>query len=230
MKKEGKRLFAKTGSSNPLDQKIYAYLTEKISEGALSGGDRVVEAELQKVFKVSRTPIREALRILTSRGLLQTVPGRGASIRLVSFEDIKEIYPVLANLEGLAANMASDQIVEETLAEMKSCLEQMESLNQAGEKRPYIEYHYRFHELYIRSCQNQHLIQIIMDLRRQVHLYRLSHLYIPMAHSYSMTIHEKILRLLREKNKKEVEELVKEHMLIAMDRFLSSKPGTQGQD
>jgi DNA-binding GntR family transcriptional regulator len=45
-----------------------------------------------------------------------------------------------------------------------------------------------------------------------------------------MTIHEKILRLLREKNKKEVEELVKEHMLIAMDRFLSSKPGTQGQD
>ena len=229
-RKEGKRLFAKTGSSNPLDQKIYAYLTEKISEGALSGGDRVVEAELQKVFKVSRTPIREALRILTSRGLLQMVPGKGASIRRVSFEDIKEIYPVLANLEGLAARMAAGQIVEETLAKMKSCLEHMESLNQAGEKRPYIEYHYRFHELYIQSCQNQHLIQIIMDLRRQVHLYRLSHLYIPMAHSYSMTIHEKILRLLREKNKKEVEELVKEHMLIAMDRFLSSKPGTQGQD
>jgi DNA-binding GntR family transcriptional regulator len=67
-----------------------------------------------------------------------------------------------------------------------------------------------------------------MDLRRQIYLYRLSHLYIPMAHSYSMTIHEKILQLLREKNKKEVEELVREHMLIAMDRFLSSRPGTPG--
>jgi len=225
MKREGKRLFAKTGSSNPLDQQIYSYLTEKISEGALSGGDRLVESELQKVFKVSRTPIREALRILTSRGLLEMVPGKGASIRRVSSEDIKGIYPILANLEGLAVSMAADHIRKETLAEMQSCLEQMESLNKAGEKRSYIEYHYRFHELYILSCQNPHLIQIILDLRRQIYLYRLSHLYIPMAHSYSMTIHEKILQLLRGKNKDEVEELVKEHMLIAMDRFLSSNTG-----
>jgi DNA-binding GntR family transcriptional regulator len=227
MKRAGKRLFAKTGSSDPLDQQIYGYLTEKISDGTLSGGDRLVEADLQKVFKVSRTPIREALRILTSRGLLETVPGRGASIRRVSFEDIKEIYPILANLEGLAASMAAEHISAHTFAEMKSCLEQMEVLKKAGEKRPYIEYHYRFHELYIQRCQNQHLIQIIMDLRRQIHLYRLSHLYIPMAHSYSMTIHEKILHLLKEKDK-EVEELVKEHMLIAMDRFLSSKPANPG--
>jgi DNA-binding GntR family transcriptional regulator len=225
MKREGKRLFAKTGSSNSLDQQIYSYVTEKISDGTLSGGDRLVESELQKVFKVSRTPIREALRILTSRGLLEMVPGKGASIRRVSSEDIKGIYPILANLEGLAASMAADHIRKETLAEMQSCLEQMENLNKAGEKRSYIEYHYRFHELYILSCQNPHLIQIIMDLRRQIYLYRLSHLYIPMAHSYSMTIHEKILQFLREKNKKEVEELVKEHMLIAMDRFLGSNTG-----
>jgi len=222
VKREGKRLFAKTASSNSLDQQIYSYVTEKISSGTVSGGDRLVESELQKVFKVSRTPIREALRILTSRGLLEMVPGKGASIRRVSSEDIKGIYPILANLEGLAASMAAEPIRKETLAEMQSCLEQMENLNKAGKKRSYIEYHYRFHELYILSCQNPHLIQIIMDLRRQIYLYRLSHLYIPMAHSYSMAIHEKILQLLREKNKKEVEELVKEHMLIAMDRFLGS--------
>ena len=225
MNKKGKRFFAKGEASDSLDQKIYRYLTEKISDGTLSGGDRLVEGDLQKVFKVSRTPIREALRILTSRGLLKTVPGKGASIRRVSSEDIKEIYPILASLEGLAANMAADYISEETLSEMKSCLQKMERLNQAGEKRPYIEVHYRFHELYIESCRNQHLIQLIMDLRRQIFLFRLSHLYIPIAHSYSMTIHEKILQLLREKNKREVEELVKEHMLIAMDRFLSSKKG-----
>jgi DNA-binding GntR family transcriptional regulator len=223
MNKKGRKLFNKHGRLDPLDQQLYQYLTQRISEGTLSGGDRLVEAELQKVFKVSRTPIREALRILTSRGLLETVPGKGASIRQVSFEDIKEIYPILANLEGLAANMATDHISPETLTEMLSYLEQMESLNKAGEKRSYIEYHYRFHGLYIQSCHNQHLIQIIMDLRRQIYLYRLSHLYIPMVHSYSMTIHEKILQLLKEKNRKEVEELVKEHMLIAMDRFLSSK-------
>lgn len=230
MKKEKIRLFAKTDSSDSLDQQIYDYLSEKISAGSLSGGDRLVEAELQEVFKVSRTPIREALRILTSRGLLEMVPGKGVSIRRVSSEDIKEIYPILANLEGLAASMAADQIRQETLAEMQSCLEQMEKLNEAGEKRSYIEYHYRFHELYIQDSRNRHLIQIIMDLRRQIHLYRLSNLYIPMAHSYSMTIHQKILQLFRKKSKKEVEELVREHMLIAMDRFLSSKPGNQDQN
>jgi len=226
MKKEKIRLFAKTDSSDSLDQQISAYLTEKISTGALSGGDRLVEAELQQVFKVSRTPIREALRILTSRGLLEMVPGKGVSIRRVSSQDIKEIYPILADLEGLAARMAADQIRHETLAEMHSCLEKMEKLYAAGEKRSYIEYHYRFHELYIQDCRNRHLIQIIMDLRRQIYLYRLSNLYIPMAHSYSMTIHQKILQLFQKKSKKEVEELVREHMLIAMDRFLSSKPAT----
>jgi len=228
MKREGKRLFAKTASSNPLDQQVYSYLTEKITGGALSGGDRLVESELQKVFKVSRTPIREALRILTSRGLLEMVPGKGVSIRRVSSEDIREIYPILASLEGLAAGTAVDHIRKETLAEMQSCLKHMESLHRADEKRSYIECHYRFHELYIQSSQNSHLIQIIMDLRRQVFLYHLSHLSIPMAHSYSMTIHEKILQLLREKRKAEVEELVKEHMLIAMDRFLSSNTGNLG--
>jgi DNA-binding GntR family transcriptional regulator len=69
-----------------------------------------VEADLQKVFKVSRTPIREALRILTSRGLLETIPGKGTSIRRVSIEDIKEIYPILADLKGLAASRATDHI------------------------------------------------------------------------------------------------------------------------
>lgn len=132
MNKKGRKLFNKHGRSDPLDQQLYQYLTQRISEGTLSGGDRLVEAELQKVFKVSRTPIREALRILTSRGLLETVPGKGASIRQVSFEDIKEIYPILANLEGLAANMATDHISPETLTEMLSYLEQMESLNKAG--------------------------------------------------------------------------------------------------
>jgi DNA-binding GntR family transcriptional regulator len=224
MNRKGKRLFVKRGPSDPLDQQIYRYVTEKISGGTLSGGDRVVEADLQKVFKVSRTPIREALRILTSRGLLETIPGKGASVRRVMVEDIREIYPILGNLEGLAAKMSTDQITPETLSEMQSCLERMENLNESDEKRTYIELHYRFHELYIQSCQNQHLTQIIMDLRRQIYQYRLSHLYIPMAHSYSMTIHQKILQLLRERKRKEVEELVKEHMLIAMDRFLSSPP------
>ena len=224
MNRKGKRLFVKRGPSDPLDQQIYRYVTEKISGGTLSGGDRVVEADLQKVFKVSRTPIREALRILTSRGLLETIPGKGASVRRVMVEDIREIYPILGNLEGLAAKMSTDQITPKTLSEMQSCLERMENLNESDEKRTYIELHYRFHELYIQSCQNQHLTQIIMDLRRQIYQYRLSHLYIPMAHSYSMTIHQKILQLLRERKRKEVEELVKEHMLIAMDRFLSSPP------
>ncbi len=230
MKKEKIRLFAKTDSCDSLDQQISDYLSGKISAGALSGGDRLVEAELQEVFKVSRTPIREALRILTSRGLLEMVPGKGVSLRRVSSQDIKEIYPILANLEGLAAGMAADQIRQETLDEMESCLEQMERLNGAGEKRTYIEYHYRFHELYIQDCRNRHLIQIIMDLRRQIYLYHLSNLYIPMAHSYSMTIHQRILQLFRKKSQKEVEELVREHMLIAMDRFLSSKPGNQDQN
>jgi len=117
MRKQGKRLFAKIGSSTPLDQQIYAYLTEKISQGAFSGGDRLVEADLQKIFKVSRNPIREAMRFLTSRGLLETVPGRGASMRRVSFKDIKEIYPILANLLGLAASMAADHIEEPTWTE-----------------------------------------------------------------------------------------------------------------
>ncbi len=208
---------------DPLEQRIYRYLVERVTDGTLSGGDRLVEGDLQKVFKVSRTPIRESLRSLSSRGLLMMVPGKGVSVRQVSSGDIKEIYPILASLEALAANMAAEHISEGNLSEMEFCLREMERLHQAGEKRSYIQVHYRFHEIYIQNCGNERLMQMIMDLRRLVFLFRLSHLYIPMAHSYSMTIHEKILQLLRERKRGEVEELVKEHMMIAMERFLGSK-------
>jgi len=164
--KERRRLFGANGNEGPLDQRLYQYITQRVTEGKLTSGDRLGEADLQKVFGVSRTPIREGLRILTSRGLLETIPDKGTFLRKVSFEDMKEIYPVMAYAEGLAANLATDFIGEKTLGEMQTCLKNMESFYHEGDKRGYIEHHYRFHDLYIRSCNNKHLVQLATDLRQ----------------------------------------------------------------
>ena len=100
-------------------EEIVTKIKDMLDKGRLKSGDQLPgERELSGVFQVSRSSVREALRTLTSRGLLETVPGKGVSIRRVSSEDIKEIYPILANLEGLAASMAVDQITGETLAEL----------------------------------------------------------------------------------------------------------------
>ena len=92
--------------SSVLGEQVSQILMETILEGVLKGGDKLVEAELQKKFGISRSPLREAFRDLEKKGLVVIIPRKGSFVRRITQKDIEENFPVRSVLEGLAAKEA----------------------------------------------------------------------------------------------------------------------------
>lgn len=193
-------------------------------EGTLRGGEQLVEAQLQEQFGVSRSPIREALRDLEKKGLVEIVPRKGAFVRTISSRDIKENFPVRAVLEGLAAREALDKVQPEQIREMEMALESMKGAVELRDAKSYWEHHRLFHDTFIQACGNQLLMGLLKDLRTHALWYRFSYQYYQEDLSRSLAIHEKILGIFRTKDPgrgRDLEEMVRVHIEEAMERFLS---------
>jgi len=105
-----------------LGEKVSQILTDAILEGILKQGDQLVEAELQKQFGISRSPLREAFRDLEKRGLVVIVPRKGTFVKAITEKDIRENFPVRATLEGLAARQAFSNMTAKELKELRRAL------------------------------------------------------------------------------------------------------------
>ena len=94
-------------------------LRDYIVEGHLADGARVPEKELCERFAVSRTPLREALKVLASEGLIDLLPNRGARIRPLRLQDVRELFDVMGGLEALAGRLACEHIRDEEIAQIE---------------------------------------------------------------------------------------------------------------
>jgi DNA-binding GntR family transcriptional regulator len=90
----------------PLRSQIRQVLLDGLVSGRWRPGDRIVERQIAVEFDVSQAPVREALRELEALRLVTSVPNKGARVRNIELDDLMEIYPVRASLEGLAASLA----------------------------------------------------------------------------------------------------------------------------
>src|SRR5436309_13415825 len=100
-----------------LREEIREQLIDDILSGRLAPGTRIVETRLAQELGVSQAPVREALRDLELFGFVVSSPFRGTQVRQISPEDLLQIYPVRAALEGVAARAAATHIADTTLAE-----------------------------------------------------------------------------------------------------------------
>jgi DNA-binding GntR family transcriptional regulator len=98
---------------SPIEHRVYQILREKILSGELKAGERLIERELADVLKISRTPVREALRKLDSEGLIRIIPRKGGIVADLSDEDIIDMFEILESLEALAVRQAAERITPE---------------------------------------------------------------------------------------------------------------------
>src|ERR1700681_2922801 len=94
-------------------------LRDYIVEGSIPDGGRVPERELCAMFGISRTPLREALKVLASEGLVDLLPNRGARVRQLSEHELGELFDVMGGLEALAGRLACEKITDEEIAEIE---------------------------------------------------------------------------------------------------------------
>ena len=146
-----------------IDQ-ICSFLTESILAGKLKDGERLKELELKERFKVSRSPIREALRELEKRGLITIVPRKGAIVNSVTFKKIEQNFAARAVLEGLAAREACARMNRDDLDEMKKLLEEMDLASDGKNNEAVMKCIYRFHRFFILKSENEAIITCLKNL------------------------------------------------------------------
>ncbi len=102
-----------------LHDEVLARLRDFIVEGNLAAGARVPERLLCERFGISRTPLREALKVLASEGLIELLPNRGARVRRIGEREMIELFDVMGGLEALAGRLACERLTEAGFAEIE---------------------------------------------------------------------------------------------------------------
>jgi DNA-binding GntR family transcriptional regulator len=148
-----------------LRDRVYRALRAAILARSLVGGDRITELDLATTLNVSRTPLREAFRLLQAEGLVSLSDRRGIVVRGLGAQDFLEIYEIRASLDALVARKAAQCRDPEFLRKLRDNLEMSEFLLQRERWTELREEFLRFHKLVQDVCGNARLRDLLEDLQ-----------------------------------------------------------------
>ena len=143
-------------------------LREAVRQGALSPGQRLVEADLTEQYGISRGSLREAIRRLAAEGIVELHHNRGARIVQLSSKEIHGLYAVREALEALAAQLAAENISKSGRKKLESLMRMADAAVNQGDAERYVEINERFHETIVEQSGNPTLIQLIKQLHTPV--------------------------------------------------------------
>ncbi len=147
-----------------LSEKIYVVLRDRIVYMDYPPGKLLIEKDICEEFKVSRTPLREAIQKLKEMKLVTVIPRYGTYVSLVDINEIRLAFEVKIKLEGLAGEVAARRITQDKLEELKSLIEKTDGLLRESGHRQLIETDSQFHEIMYQATQNPILIEMLESL------------------------------------------------------------------
>jgi DNA-binding GntR family transcriptional regulator len=195
-----------------LHNELVAGLREMIFSGELPGGGRVPERLLCERFAVSRTPLREALKVLASEGLLELLPNRGARVNKLTVEAVDEMFPVMGALEGLAGELACERITDDAIDEIRALHYQMASHQKRGELGEYFALNQRIHAKILEAAGNPTLSVIFTSLTARIRLARYRANLSKDRWSHAMAEHEDILNALAARDGRRLSAVLSDHL------------------
>ncbi len=196
-----------------LSETVAQRIRDMIRNGVLKKGDRIVEKQLCDALGVSRTPLREALRILKSEGLIDLVPNKGAHVAQPSMQDIRELFEVMSILEGACARTAAQKMSEADFVRLDKLHRKLEKHYQQKDHEKYLEVNHKYHSLIQEMAGNKLFNEILGGLRQKILLYRQRQLFQPDRFEASMEEHRLLLEALRNRDADAAESLMKTHLM-----------------
>lgn len=201
----------------PLRDVVFNTLREAILRGDLVPGERLMELQLAAKLGVSRTPIREAIRMLEQEGLAITIPRKGAIVAGMTEKDMQDVLEIREALEELSVQVACDKITEEEVARLRENMENFEDSLKSGDLKRMAEADVEFHDVIYQATDNLKLINMLNNLREQMYRYRVEYLKNPSNHEQLLREHEAIYRGILEKDKDAVTEMIRKHISNQVD-------------
>lgn len=197
--------------ANTLEQLIFA--------GEFQDGDRLDELKLTEQFRVSRTPIREALQVLVASGLAEQRPRRGVFVRQPGPVELMEMFETMAELEAVCGRLAASRMTDEALGRL---IEANENCQQAARDQDYDRYYaanQEFHQLIYRGSANSFLEKQTLQLQSKLSAYRRTQLRFRGRLDQSMTEHAAILAMLKAGDAEQAAQALRSHVAIQGEKF-----------
>ncbi|MEC7816197.1 MAG: GntR family transcriptional regulator [Pseudomonadota bacterium] len=200
-------------------QKLRDALEDDILNGRLLPGAKLNHTELAAEYGVSRTPIREAVQQLAASGLVVVRPKKGTFVARIGFDQLIEMFEVMAELEGMCGRLAARRIEPAQLSQLKQALERCESPEVMADPDDYYYENEVFHNCIYDASHNQYLATEARQLKQRLKPYRRLQLQARNRLSNSVAEHRRIYEAIEKGLEAEAERCLKEHVLIQGTRF-----------
>jgi DNA-binding GntR family transcriptional regulator len=195
-----------------LTDEVVPLMRDMILSGELKAGDKVPEAELCLRFGVSRTPLREALKVLAAEGLVHLTPNRGATIARITAEEIEQIFPIMGALEALAGEMATARMSDADIRRQRGLHERMLAAHAAGDWLSYAKTNRAIHEDIFAIADNAALSQLYQQLMARIHAVRFVARRSQQAWDRAVAEHQQIIAALEARDGAALAGILRQHL------------------
>lgn len=207
-------------SAASLSTRVFEQLEESILSGRIKPGESLIELKLSEQLGVSRTPVREAIRMLEQKGLVQIIPNKGAVVLGISEKDLEDIYTIRMYIEGLASRLAAANITEEQIRELSEIVDLQEFYSLKQSTSHIKDLDSRFHEMIYEYSNNRTLQHTLSDLHHMVVRYRQLSFAAEGRAEKAIEEHRQILQALARHDQDAAEKLTVQHISNAKDNLL----------
>jgi len=197
---------------NSLHAELLNRVRELILQGELPQGTKIPERELCERYGVSRTPMREALKVLAVDGLVWLEPNRGAWVSKVTLEELEEVFPVMGALEALSGELACKHISDEEIDVIRKTHAEMLKFYHARDLGNYFQTNQAIHEAILAASGNSELATMYNSLAARVRRARYLANMTDERWAQAVEEHEQILKALEKRDGKKLSSILRKHL------------------
>jgi DNA-binding GntR family transcriptional regulator len=202
-----------------LRARVFIKIENDILNGKYKPGESLTESKIASELKVSRTPVREAITQLELEGLVVYIPNKGAIVKGLSIEDIRDIYEIRIKIEGIAAKRAASNITASQLKELKEVVEFEKFYTNKGDTEQVLKLDTKFHEIIFRASGSRLLDHTLKNFHHYIQRARNLSLKDNERAKKALSEHMAIMKAIEKGDREKADTLMKEHIINASENI-----------
>lgn len=212
-----------------LHEMLVTGIRDMIAQGEIRPGDKISEQALCRRFDVSRTPLREALKVLAAEGMIQLRPRQSPIVATISGQEIEELFPVMAALEALAGELLCRRITDEEIAELQAIHARMMESYAVGDEPAYLASNRAFHQSLFTFARNPTLEAFYLQALNRTRAFRFIVRKSEANWQNAVADHVRIIEAVAARDVRRLPKLLRQHVLgvtvqIARDTLKAATP------